>query len=188
MGFLSALFNPNKKTNTGYYQAIAEINRARGLTDPFFQQQLTQGGQASGLLADLLGINGIGAAQSAMGNWQRSPGYQAGLDAGQRQIDQGAAGRGLLLSGDTVKASQQFGQDYQNREYNAYLDRLASMGGGGYSGAQGLLGTAQGMGDLYINKGRAQDAGRQSALANILGIAGTAVGAFTGMPGGGRMF
>lgn len=182
MGFLDALFRPSKNTTKGFDSAAADFAKVRAQTDPFFSGQLQQGQDSSNRLAALLGLRTPQEAQQAMEAWQKGPGYQAALDAGQRQVDASAAGRGMLLSGDTLRASQQLGIDTQNQEYESYLAKLAGLGQGGYAGAQGLGANSEYIGKMRIGRGNAKDAGNQSAFGNLLGIAGTALGFMGGKP------
>lgn len=196
MGFLDGLFNPSKNTKKGYKRLLnsygtaqKDFNQARSLTDPFFQEMLTGGRQAYGTLADLVGINGQGAQNGAINDWQMSPAFQSTLDRGQRTIEQGAAARGTLMSGDAINASREYGQDLQNREFDTQLGRLASLVGHGQQGAGGLTSNSNqfgnlqiGKGQAYVDRGRAIDAGNQAAAGNVLGIAGTIAGAAAGMP------
>lgn len=196
MGWLDGLFNPTKNTKKGYKRLLnaydsaqGDFNQTRSLTDPFFQEMLTGGRQAYGDLAALSGVQGAGAQKSAINDWQMSPAFQSVLDRGQRTIDQGAAARGTLMSGDAINASREFGQDLQNQEFDTQLGRLASLVGYGQQGAGGLSNNSNQFGNLqigkgqeYVNRGRAIDEGNQGAAGNILGIGGTILGAAMGMP------
>lgn len=61
---------------------------------------------------------------------QMDPGYQFGMDQGQKAIANSAAARGMGLSGATLKAANKFGTDYAttkyddayNRAYGRYVD------------------------------------------------------------------
>jgi hypothetical protein len=184
MGFLDAIFNPTKNTNAGYSKAIRGIRNVQETTNPYYESLLSGGTQANSLLMDLLGLNGVGAQSTAIGNYQTSPAFDAQLAAGTQGITQNAAARGLLNSGATAKGLQSYGQDLYNQDYGNYLSRLAGLSSGGLAGASGLNSGASQLAQLRIGRGQAQDAGNQSAFGNILGIAGTAIGAATGMPMG----
>lgn len=190
MGFLDFLFNPSKNTNRGYSQAVDEQKRLRELTDPYYRTQMQGGTAAYNNLADLLGLNGGDAGQAALARIPELPSYQAGMESGQRALEQSAAARGTLLSGDTLKGVNEFGQNYwYDTKYRPHLADLAGMVDRGNYGASGLTGNSQYTGNLAINKGQARDAGNQAAFGNVLGIAGTVLGAATGMPtAGGRLF
>lgn len=66
-----------------------------------------------------------------------SPGFQFRLEEGQKSLDRSAAARGQLLSGQQIKASQDFGQNLASAEFNNFVDRLSSFAGlGQTTGAQ----------------------------------------------------
>jgi hypothetical protein len=50
--------------------------------------------------------------------YEKSPGYEAGLLAGQRNLNANFGARGLLQSGAGAQAAIKFGTDYQNQDYN----------------------------------------------------------------------
>jgi hypothetical protein len=132
--------------------------RGQDIAQQQFQQQRTDtapwrtaGGQALGGATDLLGINGPDAAAAAMGRYTASPGYQWQLDQGLRAVDAGAAAQGMLRSGATLKAEQEFGQGLANQDFTNYYNRLynlSSLGGnvavGGATNASGAANAALG--------------------------------------------
>ena len=99
-----------------------------------------------------------------MQQFQADPGYGFRMSEGMKALERGAAARGGLLSGATLKGIQRFGQDLASQEYqNAFnryqaeraarlnpLQSLAGVGqttaqelgaaGRGYAGAMGELG------------------------------------------------
>ena len=54
---------------------------------------------------------------------QNDPGYQFRLQQGQQALDNSAAAKGSLLSGNTLEAQQQYGQNYASNEYNNVYNR-----------------------------------------------------------------
>lgn len=74
---------------------------------------------------------------------QKTPGYQANLDAGQRQINASAAAKGGLLSGDAAKAGLKFGADYATGVYNQERNALLAMAGLGQTGVNTAAQTGQ---------------------------------------------
>lgn len=86
-------------------------------------------------------------------NWQQDPGYAFRLAEGNKALNQAAAARGGLISGNALKAAQRYGQEmgsqeYQNafnryyREREAMLNPLQSLAGIGQSSAQSLSSAA----------------------------------------------
>lgn len=86
----------------------------------------------------LLGLQGQEAADTAMQNFQQSPGYQYQLDQGLRAVDAGAAAKGMLRSGATLKAEQTLGNNLAAQDFGAYYNRLAGLAGLGQSSAAGV--------------------------------------------------
>lgn len=109
---------------------------------------------------DLLGLNGQGAADAAMANFQKSPGYDFQMSEGLKAIDSGAAARGLLQSGATREAEQTFGQNLANQEFGTYYNRLMGMAQMGQNSAAGVgasgVQTAQGIAQTAMSLGGAQ--------------------------------
>lgn len=83
-----------------------------------------------------------GEAADPFADFIESPGFRFRLEEGQKALDRSASSRGQLLSGQQVKASQDFGQNLASAEFNNFVDRLASFAGiGQTTGAQiGQLG------------------------------------------------
>lgn len=87
--------------------------------------------------------------QDAFAAFRAAPGYQFGLDEGRKTVEAGAAARGGLNSGATLKALQKFGTDYADQQgYTPYMNKLASLWGGAQT-ATGQIGSA---GQNYANQ------------------------------------
>lgn len=100
------------------------------------------GGVANTQASDLLGLNGQEAADSAFSTYHTSPGYQWQLDQGLRAVDAGAAAKGMLRSGATLQAEQQFGQGLANQDFTSYYNRLFGLSQQGQASAAGGASTA----------------------------------------------
>jgi hypothetical protein len=105
---------------------------------------------------DLLGLNGPDAAAAAMGNFQQSPGYQWQLQQGLRATDAGAAAKGMLRSGATLKAEQTYGQGLANQDFGQYYNRLMGISTLGENAAAGGASTANIAGALAQGAGNTQ--------------------------------
>jgi hypothetical protein len=135
----------------------------------------TTGGLANTASTDLLGLNGPDAATAAMANYQTSPGYQWQLGQGLRAVDAGAAAKGMLRSGATLKAEQTFGQGLANTDFGQYYNRLFDLSQLGEKAAAG-----QGAGALQAGHDiAATDIAAGGAQASIYG--NTAKGIQTGI-------
>src|SRR5690554_5571647 len=61
------------------------------------------------------------------GGWQTDPGYLFRLSEGQKVLENSAAARGGLLSGQTGKALQQYGQNFASNEFSNIYDRYRGL-------------------------------------------------------------
>jgi hypothetical protein len=135
-------------------------------------------------------------------DYQADPGYAFRLSEGMKTLERGAASRGNLMSGATLKGIQRYGQDLASQEYsNAYnrfrdtqgLRRNALAGVVGYgptsANAMGTMGQnyATGAGSIMnqqgVNTGNALLAGQQ-ARSSAYGQVGSALGSYLGNYGG----
>ncbi len=86
---------------------------------PHGQQTATGGGQSPQQLQ-----------KDAFAAFRAMPGYQFGLDEGNKQVQASAAARGGLNSGATLKALLKFGQNYADQQgVTPYMNRLAALAG-----------------------------------------------------------
>lgn len=149
-------------------------------------------------LSHLLGLGGDknaeGFGQYANANFgseeflnNRDPGYGFRMDEAMKALERGAAARGGLLSGNTLKATQRYGQDLASQEYQNAFDRYQTQRANTLNPLQSLAGVAQtsanaltqaagnmgqSMSDNIIGGGNAQAAGymgMSNALSNALG-------------------
>jgi hypothetical protein len=135
MGGKALLNNLTFSPNTKGYQGIANAATAAGAN---YQPYLNAGTAANNTLADLYGTNGPAAAQAAQQNWQNTPGYQFTRDQGINALDASAAAHGNLLSGNHLKAVQDYGTGLANQTYQQYLGNLQNQVGTGLNAAQGV--------------------------------------------------
>jgi len=109
-----------------------------------------------------------------LSDFTKDPGYQFRMDEGQRGLEAGAAARGGLLNGGTLKALTRYGQDFASNEYsNAYnrfnndqttrFNRLSSIAGLGQTATRDVanMGTqnAQYIGNNQMQVGNARASG-----------------------------
>ena len=149
-----------------------------------------------------------------MDQFQQDPGYAFRLAEGNKALNQAAAARGGLISGNALKAAQRYGQEMGSQEYNnafqrylrereAQLNPLQSLAGVGQTSAQTLGGQAGQYGSNISNLAMTNAANQGNALmaagnarASSYGAIGSALGqglqgiynnqnAFSNMFGGG---
>lgn len=121
--------------------------------------------------------------QSAFDLWRSTPGYQFNLDEGRKQLEASAAARGGLYSGQALKALTQYGQNYADRTYGDYMNRLAGISGIAQTvnaqNQQAGMNYANQAGANLINAGNARASGllgqanaQSNMVNNLAGIAG----------------
>ena len=153
------------KANAAQQQALEQARAD-------FAPWRTTGGQANTATSDLLGLNGPDAATTAFGNYTTSPGYQFQLDQGLRAVDAGAAAKGILRSGATLKAEQAFGAGLADTDFTNYYNRLFDLSKLGESAASGSATASQTTGHDIAQT----DLSLGSALASAYGNAAKGVG------------
>ena len=107
-------------------------------------------------------------AQDRFAPFFQSPDYQFRLSEGLKAINRGQAARGLLGSGQTLKAVTEYGQNVAAGAYNDYMNRLANLAGVGQAsaaqtGAFGAQSAAQ--------QGNASQAAAQARASGYVGSA-----------------
>jgi hypothetical protein len=159
--------------------AIAEQRREYDLTRSDYAPWRAAGSAAVNKLVSAYGLStpsaggtgaaagtGTSAGSDAYGGFFTSPGYQFRLSEGLKAIDRGAAARGQLGSGATIKAEQRYGEGLAASEYDAYTARLAQLAGLGQSATGGTAAAganaANNISQSLINTGNA----RASSYAN----------------------
>lgn len=138
---------------------------------PYLQGALSgvvgQGNNAGSQIANMLGLNGAENQSTGFDNWKNSTGYQFGLNQGTQAITGNAATKGLLNSGSTLKALNQYGQDYASTKNNDYTSQLQGLLGSGLAGA-GVIG---GAGNVSTSKA-SSDKGSGGFIGSLLGKGG----------------
>lgn len=149
------------------------------------------GGAALGQISDLYGLGGGQAfGPEAMARFKNSPDYAFAFNQGQDALQNSAAARGGLLSGNFARAAEQYGQGYATNYLKNYTDRLmgiaqggqnAALGGGQLAGqGAGQLGQFTGqmsgqIGSSYGNMGAANASGIVGGTNAATGAIGSGV-------------
>lgn len=115
---------PYMGAGTAALPSIGQLSGATGEDNPLFDRNVA---------LRMSGVLGPEAAGAEMGNFFTSPGYQWRMDEGLRAIDAGAAARGMLRSGATLKAEQAHGQALASQEYDNYYKRANDQFGSYYN-------------------------------------------------------
>lgn len=115
----------------------ANLADTRNNLSPF----INSGIGANNLLSSFYGLGGgdPAAAQSALAQFQKSPDYTFALKGGSDALDNSAASRGGILSGNQIRAQTEYGSGLATQNLQNYLTRLTGMSTQGQSAA-GTLG------------------------------------------------
>lgn len=90
-----------------------------------------------------------------------TPGYKFQYEQGQKGIERQMAARGMLGSGNTLLAAQEFGQNLAQNYYNTYMDRLGQIVQEGMPGTMQLSANKATEGQLYAGL---KEAGGQATM------------------------
>jgi len=172
-------------------QVLSQAQQQQGAGDSGFGKYLANTGLQSGLDANdnLLGLRGNGGYQGFLSNtgldktnqatsdflglgqggngladFLGSTGYKFNLQTGSDAAASNAASRGLLNSGSTLKALDQYGQQLGQTYGQAYLSNLGSYG-------QQLQGQGTAYSDLVNQRNSAQNGLAQNYLSDLSGRA-----------------
>lgn len=170
-----------------------QADQARADSEPW----RVAGGNALTQLAARTADGGDFMRNFGAADFQEDPGYQFRLSEGMKGLTNSAAARGGLLSGAALKAASAYNQNMGSQEYsNAYnrfntnrdgqYNKLASLAGVGQvtaaqngqnamqlgqMGAQGMMNTANQVGQNMMGAGNARASGylaQGNALTNML--------------------
>jgi len=180
----SSLLGSSAAKSAGDTQAAAANNAAQLQNEQFQQTRQDQmpflqaGQRALGKLEGAVDYTPFGMSQ-----FQQDPGYAFRLSEGQKALDNQAAARGGLISGNALRAATAYGQNMGSQEYtNAFnryqleraakLNPLQSLAGVGQTTATNLgqAGAANaGAVGNYLTGSAAANAAGQVGQANAFG-------------------
>lgn len=163
-----------QQASVGQALGLEQANLAQTGTN--LQPYMTAGTNALSSIQQMLGLGtGAGGANGApnYNAFTSSPGYQFMLNQGNQGIQNSAMAQGGM-TGNTMKALQQFGQQEAGTSFQQFLQNLSSLSGSGQNAASTL---GQIGGNITGNMG-AQTIGAGNAAA-----AGT-VGSSNALTGG----
>jgi len=114
---------------------------------PFYEAGIT----GQNRLMELLGLGGNKSAEGygsamrpfGMSDFQADPGYAFRMKEGLKGLDQQAAARGGLISGNALRGAQQYGQDLGSQEYQNAYNRYQTNRANVLNPLQSLLGQGQ---------------------------------------------
>jgi hypothetical protein len=153
------------KANAAQERALAQ---SRADLEPW----RTTGGTANTATVNAAGLGGQQGYDDAMTAFHASPGYAWQLDQGLRAVDAGAAAKGMLRSGATLKAEQAYGAGLADKEFTDYYNRLFDLSKLGETAAAGSATASQNTGTSMAQT----DLSAGSAQSSIYGNAAKGIG------------
>jgi hypothetical protein len=115
------------------YQAGLKDIEGRNFYDPYSNM----GENSLSMLGNSLGLGGAAGNEAARNAFQAGPGYQFELQQGLEGVNRDASSRGLLGSGNTMMALNDYGRGMANREFGNWQARLGGLSQMGLSAAGG---------------------------------------------------
>lgn len=150
----------------GIAQQQANYAQIRADNAPY----MLAGAGAIGQLSNMLSPTGSLMQPFTAVTAQNDPGYQFGLNEGQKALERSAAAKGNLLSGATQKGLNRFSQDYATQHFNDAFSRDMSTKNQQYGQLSGLAGLGQNAASATGNAGISM----ANQNANLLSGAGNA--------------
>lgn len=205
MSFVAAAVYSGYQADKG---ADAQVDAANGATQVEWDMyNQTRNDQMPWLNAGKGGLNALmalqGFQQDGQGQWAQSPnssslaqmqmqmdpGYKFRLAQGMDSVQNSAAARGGLLSGNTLKSIMDYGQNSASNEYMNAFNRLAGLSNTGQAQANtlGNLGstTAGAVGGNMLNAGQARASGYAGQANAANSFADNGMKVFAALMGGG---
>jgi hypothetical protein len=162
----------------------ANYDTASGNLNPFIKT----GTGATNLLSSFYGLDGSNTAlgDSALASFARSPDYQFAMKEGIGALDNSAASKGGLMSGNQMRAVTEYGSGLATQNLTNYLTRLSGMAGQGIQagGTLGQLGTNLGTGvsgQVGQSANNIANSTMAGGTAEASGILGTVKGINSGL-------
>jgi hypothetical protein len=186
MGAKKAASSQEAASNAAQQTQMAMYNQTNANLAPFRQT----GVAANNLLGSYYGLPGSTGPSSAQ--WQKTlsnlPGYQFQMNQGVQALDRSAASKGLLTSGATGKALQQYGQGLGSSYAQQYIGGLSNLANQGENAAamtgQFAQNAGNGIAANQIYAGNASAAGQMGQWNALGNLAGQGIGLY-GMYSGG---
>lgn len=110
-----------RSVNKSWNDAYPQISQNFGST-------MGQTGQASNAIGNLLGLGGQPAQTGAFDNFRNNTGYNFRMNQGIQGVEGSRAAKGLLGSGASMKALNDYGQGMASQSFNDYLGQLNNLG------------------------------------------------------------
>lgn len=168
-------YSANKAAKTAAKGQREALARQEELQAPFREAGLT----SQNRLLDYMGlgkdpnVEGFGkyARDFSMADFQEDPGYQFRLKEGLKDLDRKMAKRGGFLSGNAIRAGQEYAQGMASQEYQNAFNRYQTNRSNQLNPLQSLMGAGQTSTNYLSDASRAGITGAADARASgYLGV------------------
>jgi hypothetical protein len=190
----SAILGSSSARQAGSAQADAAA-QATGVQRDVSEQQIALQREQFNKMLELqapfreVGLRALGKLEGAseytpfgMKQFQADPGYAFRLSEGMKALNQQAAARGGLMSGNALRAAQQYGQDLGSQEYQNAFNRYQAERQARLGPLQSLAGVGQTSTQAIGQAGESM----ASNIGNALGAYGRGAGEALGAAGQAR--
>lgn len=200
IGGATSIISGNKAANAqkqAANQSIAEQQREYDQDRNDLAPWRNVGSGAISMLGNVYGIGPDGSYKSPQAGGAASPDYSAffaspdynfRLQQGQQAIERSQAAKGLLGSGATLKAANDYAQNTASAEYGNWFNKLAGLAGVGQSATNTTVAagqnTANNISSAYQNIGNARASSYANTGSAINGTINNVLGAYLGYKGG----
>ena len=181
MGFIQDTFfgGAEKKAaraqSAGIQSGIDEISANREVVNERFDPAISAGNAALAKERALLGLDGVGAQQTAFDNFRESPGQAFLRERRERALLRNSAAIGGLGGGNVRRALSEEGNNFAASQIGEFQDRLSRVSGRGLSAVGNVSSIDSNASANIANLEGAKGAARAS------GIVGSAAGARAGI-------
>ncbi len=178
IGSIIAALIQQQSAQAASQQALTGYNYlTTGPGGNFTSGQVANGTAAGDARSQLLGLSPLGeGTQNALSNYLDSTGYKFQLGQGIDAITGSQAAKGLLNSGSTLKAMNEFGQGLASTSFDNYLNQLGGVNNAGYNSAVAVGNAGTGAGSQAAQY---TAAGGNAIAGGVGGAIGSIGGALT---------
>jgi hypothetical protein len=158
---------------------MGQFTQANVQAQETFDPYLSSG---SASMQQLMGQMGMGDPNTPLVDVTTTPGYQQSMQQALGAVNQGAAGSGMLMSGERLKSLATAGQSVFGDYYQNYMNRLQGMAGQGFNAANSMENTRTNNLNLVLQKQALAKGGGGGAspVGDMMGAAASMFGTYMG--------
>lgn len=199
MSFLGSFFGSTQRNDIRRAKTAADAaldtgaaagRDAYGTATSRLDPYAATGAAGNAMYADAIGLNGQPAQQGVVDNFMHDPFRDENGRLADDALVRSFTARGMGDSGASRLAVARGNLERGSTDWNKWLDRINGVGTQGQAAATGQAQLDAGLGNMEfglgttragneINYGNAMAGSRNIGINNIMGLASTAIGAFT---------